>query len=308
MDIKKKYSGVIVPMVTPFNQELKVDLGANERILDSFLKTKHVSPFLLGTTGESVSIPDSQKKLIVQSTVKFINGRLPVYAGISGNCFFESVESAKLYAGIGVDAVVAHLPFYYPLNNDQMLQYFTKLADIVPVPLMLYNIPVTTKQSIPLEVIEKLSYHPNIVGIKDSERGIERLDQSLALWKKRTDFVHVMGAAVQSAHALLNGSDGIVPSTGNLTPELYSRMYEAALAGNSQQVEELQQRTNVISEVYQKDRLLSQSIPALKVMMSEFGLCKPYAMPPMQTASDAEMAIIRAQMRAIGLQADAAIC
>jgi 4-hydroxy-tetrahydrodipicolinate synthase len=182
-----------------------------------------------------------------------------------------------------------------------MLSYLEELANNVPVPLILYNIPITTKQSIPLEVIEKLSYHPNIAGIKDSERGIERLEESLTLWKNRKDFVHLMGAAVQSAHALLNGSDGIVPSTGNITPTLYSEMYHAALAGNTAKVEELQLKTNIVSEIYQKDRLLSQSIPALKAMMAIKGICQPYAMPPMQTVSTREMDSIRKQMDEIGI-------
>ncbi|MDP4208614.1 MAG: dihydrodipicolinate synthase family protein [Bacteroidota bacterium] len=283
----KKYSGVIVPMITPFNQDLTVDLKANERILDSFIKA-NVFPFLAGTTGESVSISDSQKALLIKSAVDHVNHRTLVYVGIAGNCLHDSIDNAKLYADMGADVLVAHLPFYYPINSDQMIRYFEQLAENCPCPLILYNIPVTTKQSIPVDVIEKLSYHPNIVGIKDSERGIERLDQSLALWKDRKDFVHLMGAAVQSAYALLNGSDGIVPSTGNITPKLYNDLYEAALRGDSQKAEELQELTNKISEVYQKNKILSQSIPALKVMMSVYGICDPYVMPPMYRLGDQE--------------------
>jgi 4-hydroxy-tetrahydrodipicolinate synthase len=296
MDIKKKYCGVIVPMVTPFTKELKVDLQASERILSSFLKA-NVSPFLAGTTGESVSITDAEKLSLIKSAVNFVNHRTIVYAGISGNCLQESIENAKRYAGVGADVVVAHLPFYYPLSNSQMLRYFEELADSVPCPLILYNIPATTKQSIPLEVIEKLSYHPNISGIKDSERGIERLDKSLELWRNRTDFVHLMGAAVQSAYALLNGSDGIIPSTGNITPKLYQEMYTAAIVKDSDKVNELQDLTNKISEIYQKDRNLSQSIPALKVMMSVYGLCEPYVLPPMYTLEADEQEFVKDQTR-----------
>jgi 4-hydroxy-tetrahydrodipicolinate synthase len=126
---------------------------------------------------------------------------------------------------------------------------------------------------------------------------MERLDKSLELWKERTDFVHLMGAAVQSAYALLHGSDGIIPSTGNLTPELYRAMYLASLAGDSQKVDELQEKTNKISEIYQKDRILSESIPALKVMMSVYGLCESYAMPPMYTLESEQQNLIKKQTK-----------
>lgn len=294
MDIKKTYCGVIVPMITPFTEELKVDLQAVERILDTFLKA-NVSPFLVGTTGESVSIQDSEKLRLIETAVKFINHKTIVYAGISSNCLQESIDNAKTYAGFGVDAVVAHLPFYYPMADDLMLRYFEELANNVPCPLILYNIPITTRQSIPLEVIEKLSHHPNIAGIKDSEKGLERLDKSLELWRNRNDFVHLMGAAVQSAYALLNGSDGIIPSTGNITPKLYRQMYLAAIDKDAVKVNELQELTNKISEIYQKDRSLSRSIPALKVMMSVYGLCEPYALPPMYTMEPEEQKIVKDQ-------------
>jgi len=276
----KKYKGVIVPLITPFDKNLLIDLSAIERMLDLLIKAD-ISPFVLGTTGESVSISESQKTLLVKSVIRNVKGRVKTYAGISGNCLEESIENAKLYTGLGVDAVVAHLPFYYPLSSSQMLKYYEELANNIPSPLILYNNPITTKQSVPLEVIDELSYHINIVGVKDSERGMERLDQSIKLWSDRSDFSHFVGWAAQSAYALQKGSDGIVPSTGNLTPKLYGDLYKAVLSGEFEKANELQEKTNKISEIYQKDRNLSQSIPALKIMMSAFGLCQPFVLPPM---------------------------
>jgi len=203
--VQKKYSGVIIPMVTPFNGKYEIDTNAVSKIIQSFVEAG-VAPFLLGTTGESVSVSEQQKVLLVQTAVKELNSKTLIYAGISGNCLHESIDQAKKFADAGVDAVVAHLPFYYPIDADQMLRYYEQLANTVACPLILYNNPITTKHSIPVEVIEKMSYHSNVFGIKDSERGMERLDQSLKLWSKREDFVHLTGWAAQSAYALLNGS------------------------------------------------------------------------------------------------------
>ncbi|MBN1184873.1 MAG: dihydrodipicolinate synthase family protein [Bacteroidales bacterium] len=276
----KKYRGVIVPMVTPLNNQFNIDEEAVERIVDSFVEAG-VSPFLLGTTGESVSVSFTQKKNLVRKTVVHSNKRSIVYAGISGNCLEDTIEEGKAYADMGVDALVAHLPFYYPLSPDQMLRYYEQIADNVPAPLFLYNNPITTKFSIPLEVVEKLSYHSNIVGLKDSERGLERLDTSISLWADREDFSHLLGWAAQSAYALQKGSDGIVPSTGNISPKLYRDLYDAAIRGDALKALALQEITNQISEIYQLNRNISQSIPALKVMMHVKGLCKPCVLPPM---------------------------
>lgn len=288
----KKYKGVIIPMVTPLTKGLEIDENAVIKLCASFIDS-NCAPFLLGTTGESVSIPEQKKRELVKFTVNAVNNKQKVYAGISGNCLEESIDSAKAFADLGVDAVVAHLPFYYPIGEKDMLMYFEEIANNVPCPLFLYNNPITTKYSIPIEVIEKLSYHSNIVGFKDSERGIERLDQALELWKNRDDFSYLLGWAAQSAYSLLNGADGIVPSTGNIIPEVYYKLYEKAISGIKDEAYELQEYTNKVSEIYQKDRNIRESIPALKVMLSVFNLSEPFVMPPMYVTEQKEQEIIK---------------
>lgn len=274
------YNGVIVPMITPLREDLSIDKGSVEKILSSFLQVG-VSPFLLGTTGESTSLSFQQKEALVRKTVEYIKGRLPVYAGISGNCLEESTTQAILFDQIGVDAVVAHPPFYYPMSESQMEKYFLTLADAVPCPLILYNNPMAMKNSIPVELADKLSRHENIVGLKDSERDVNRLDQSIGLWKDRDDFAFLVGWAAQSVYALQKGAHGIVPSTANLTPKLYRDLFDLATRNKAREAETLQQVTNRLSEIYQKNKNLSQSIPSLKKLMSVYGLCQPYVMPPM---------------------------
>jgi 4-hydroxy-tetrahydrodipicolinate synthase len=276
----KKYGGVIVPMVTPINADLSIDGASVASIMKTFT-LNDVSVFILGTTGESVSVPDKQKTELVKLTIKERKNNTKVYAGISGNCLEESIESAKIYASLGVDAVVAHLPFYYPVSADSMLRYFEAVANKIDCNLILYNNPITVKWSIPLEVIDKLSHHENIAGVKDSERGMERLTKSLELWSNRNDFSFLLGWAAQSAFAAGNGCDGIVPSTGNLIPDIYNKLFRAASENRISEAERLQKITDEVSEIYQKDRTISESIPALKVLMSEYGLCKTYVFPPL---------------------------
>jgi dihydrodipicolinate synthase/N-acetylneuraminate lyase len=220
-----------------------------------------------------------------------------LYAGISSNVVDESVEFARYCADQGVDAVVATVPFYYTLTESQMKKYFDTLASAIPLPLIIYNIPATTHISIPLSLIEELSHHPNIVATKDSERSVERLKQSLSLWKNREDFAHFTGWASMSAEALINGSDGLVPSTGNLFPEIYSAMLKSVEEGNSGRLYELQKFSDLYGNLYQEGRTLGESLSALKVLMNEKGLCGKTMMPPLQQLTAEEENVLVQTLR-----------
>jgi dihydrodipicolinate synthase/N-acetylneuraminate lyase len=287
MDNNKKYKGIIVPAVTPFTTSFKLDEAAVEKIFSNFYR-HDISPFILGTTGESASLSAEVKAAYLKAAAKNKKPGSVLYAGISSNVFEESVEIAKLCADNAVDAVAATLPSYYALNEVQMKKYFEDLADAVPLPLIIYNIPATTHMSIPLTVIDELSMHPNIVAVKDSERSEERLMKSLELWKGRGDFGHFLGWAAKSAIALVGGSDGLIPSTGNVVPEIYSNMWNAFNENNYKEVYAMQLLSDKYGNLYQADKTLGESLWALKVLMQEKGLCEAVVMPPLQAMNAAE--------------------
>ena len=177
--------------------------------------------------------------------------------------------------------LVATMPSYYAAGPDELLRYFEALADGLPCPLIIYNIPSTTHLSIPLEVADRLSAHPNIAGFKDSERGTERITAATALWKDRADFSYLLGWALMSKVALEQGADGMVPSSGNLAPLVYRGIYEAVQAGNTAAAALAQQKADRISEMYQQNRTLSGSLSAFKAILSAYGLCGPDVLPPL---------------------------
>ncbi len=292
MSKEKQYKGIIVPAITPLTSAFKLDESAVEKIFTRFYQFD-ISPFILGTTGESASLPDTVKKDYVTAAAKNKKPGSILYAGISSNVVDESINFAKFCSENSVDAVAATLPSYYALNEGQMKSYFESLANAIPLPLVIYNIPATTHMSIPLSVIDELSHHPNIIATKDSERSDERLNQSLALWKHRKDFGHFLGWAAKSADALIGGSRGLIPSTGNLFPEVYSIMYDAVNEGNRDKAYEMQSMSDLYGNLYQSGRTLGESLWALKVLMKELRLCENVVMPPLQPqAKEEEMKLI----------------
>ena len=103
-------------------------------------------------------------------------------------------------------------------------------------------------------------------------------------------------------NGLLKGSAGLVPSTGNLIPKMYQDMVDAAQAEDFQKLKHLQKLTDDISAVYQKNRSLNQSLPALKVMMNALNLCEPYVLPPLEMSNDDEKQLILEEMKSFNFQ------
>ena len=290
-----KYRGVVVPMVTPVTQDGRLDVEAVKRIVEFFAQAG-VSPLLMGTTGEGNSVSQADGRLLVETAVNTRNQcsrqqascSMLIYAGLTGNCFAEQVQQAEVYTALGADVIVATLPTYYALTEEQMYDYYKTLADCITGPLMLYNILATTHMSIPVDVVRRLADHPNIVGLKDSERDLERMAQCIGIATGRDDFAYFCGWAAQSAHSLELGGNGIVPSTGNYVPEMFSQLFEAAVQGDWTTANRLQDETNDIAKIFQKDRTLGQSLTALKVMMQTKGLCEPWMLMPLTRLSAAE--------------------
>jgi dihydrodipicolinate synthase/N-acetylneuraminate lyase len=284
---KKLCQGVVVPMVTPFTENGKIDIPAAERI-SSYLLENDAFPFILGTTGESLSIPHNERLPFVKSMLQAVQGEKLVYAGIGSLCVEDSVRDGRAYLDAGVGVVVAHLPSYYSLTPDQMKMYFEYLADAIRGPVMIYNITATTHMSIPIDVVKHLSEHPDIIGIKDSERDPDRLESLIKYCAPREDFSHLIGWGAKSQYALSLGSDGLVPSTGNIVPGLFTQLYNAVHDNNMKIAEELQKLTDRIADIYQKSKTLGESLAALKVMMQLKGLCDPHMLLPLTGLSDEE--------------------
>lgn len=278
--MQKRFSGVVVPMITPLNKDFTVDVVAVERIVTLFAENG-IHPLVLGTTGESSSIGELESFRLVEAAVKTKAKNQCIYVGLVGNQIDDLIHRGNLYISSGADCVVATLPSYYGLTSNQMTLFYKTLADEIYGPLMMYNIKATTQMSIPLEVVTELSSHPNIWGLKDSERDVERMELLIKTYKSNPDFSYFCGWGAQSAGSLKLGADGIVPSTGNYVPEMYKNLYEAAINQDWEVCDTWQNETDIVAQQYQKDKTLGESLAVLKALMYKKKLCNKTMMPPL---------------------------
>ena len=278
----KRYAGVVPPMLTPFTPGGAIDEPAVGRIVERLLSGGVSGIFPLGTTGESASIANADKRKLVAATVKAVNGRAMNYAGISGNCFSESVELAKAFADDGVDAVVAHCPSYFGLTDADLDAYFHRLADALPLPLVLYNIPVTTHHNLPLDVVGKLIRHEKVVAIKDSSGDRDHLRALLELTGGRGGFPVLLGNSSCYASALRHGAVGLVPGGAHLVAKEYVAMLDAAMRQDWPEVDRLQAVTDAATSAFTQGRTIGEGLARLKALLEKQGICGRTMLPPLR--------------------------
>ncbi len=296
----REHRGVIVPMVTPVTAEGMLDEAAAGRILDYLAAGGVHGVFLFGTTGEGPNIPKAVRDRLVRLALERVDGRLLVYAGISSDSLPESVAAGNDYLRLGVDAVVAHVPGHFEKNPQAALSFYADLAHQLEGGLILYNMPLTTNVSLPIELCKTTACRPRVIGIKDSENDLERMVELLRELGGKQDFSVFIGTGPLMAKGLLLGAEGIVPSVGNLAPALCRKMYDSAVGGNAVEAEKLHLEIMGIAAIYQEGRKLEESLAALKAAMSWLGLCRAYTLPPLQPLSQFESLLLRDKLAAMG--------
>jgi 4-hydroxy-tetrahydrodipicolinate synthase len=300
MKTSQKYHGAVVPMVTPFTPTGALDTAALDRLVDTLLAGGVEGIFVLGTTGEGAFVPPQFRRELVERTVRRANKRTKIFAGL-GDIRNADVSEANDFFRAGADAVVAHPPIAEKLPPEQLLSWYEKLLARLEGPLLLYNMPMTTGVSIPLEAVEKLLGHPKLAGLKDSENNPKRLEETMKRFGGKKDFAIFVGVGALMELGLKLGADGIVPSVGNLIPDVCQQLCVAAQRSDWSVAEGLSARMSAVAALYQKGRNLNESLAALKAAVSCRGLCAPDVLPPLKSLPPVEVDKIRGQMHELHL-------
>ena len=295
-----KYRGAVVPMVTPFTAQGTLDTPALDRLVDALLGGGVEGIFVLGTTGEGAHVPRPLRRQLVAQTVQRVQRRAQIFAGL-GDIGGADVSEANEFFHAGADAVVAHPPIAEKIPAAGLQAWYESLLARLEGPLLLYNMPSTTGLSIPLDAVEKLLGHARLAGIKDSENNPQRHEELLRRFGGKQNFSVFVGVGALMEKGLKLGADGIVPSVGNLIPEVCRELCAAAQKADWNTAEQLSARMNSVAALYQNGRNLNESLAALKAAMHCRGLCAPQVLPPLRNVSATELEKIRRHMTELQL-------
>ena len=176
--MEKILTGIVPPMITPLLDCDTLDREGTVRLVEHLLSAGVHGLFLLGTTGEGPSLSYKVRYEFVELVCKQNAGRVPVIVAITDTSFAESIRLANHAKECGANYLVAAPPYYFPGNQTELVNYYKALADNLPLPLFLYNMPSKVHVFLNVTSVLELSKHPNIVGVKDSSGSASRNKQS----------------------------------------------------------------------------------------------------------------------------------
>lgn len=287
----KKIKGIIPPMVTPLLDNGTIDVEGAKRIADHMIEGGVSAIFLLGTTGESQSIAMHLRFEFVELMCRHIAGRVPVLVAVTETSMEDSLKMAEHARECGAAAVVSAPPYYFPANQEELVDWYTCLADNCPLPVFLYNMPSKVKVFLEVPTVVELSKHPNIIGIKDSSGRLDYFKELISIFKG-TDFATYMGPEEMTAEVVRLGCDGGVNGGANLFPKLFVESYKAAASGDIERSDYLQDRIMYLSEKLYKLCPGSDAsfLRGLKCALSINGLCSPYVALPYRALDGEKLA------------------
>ncbi len=288
-----RYQGIVTPILSPVDEHGRLDEPHLRALTNHLLDGGVHGIFVNSTTGEGLCLIDEDKNRALECVIDQVRGRVPVYAGVSDTSVVRALDQIRIAEQLGADVLVAHPPFYFPPNDQsELYHYFAALAQAASKPLMLYNIPFTTKAFINLDTVQRLMQVENIIGIKDSSVDWVYLMNLICLKKSRPDWSIFIGKTHMWAAGILSGADGGLDGISNLIPAHCVRLYEAIVA-KSPECYALQAEINEIFRVYECKSFLG----GIKAAVSLLGLCRPDPIAPILPADEAEKEKIKALLQ-----------
>ncbi len=225
--------GAITAMVTPFHDDGSVNLDALDGLIERQISEGIDGLLVLGTTGESATMTHEEDASVVKRTVKTVNGRVPVIVGSGSNSTATQKEMSLRYQDMGADALLLIAPYYNKSNPEGMYRHFLAAADAVNIPCILYNVPGRTGCEIPVSVVEQLSQHPNIAGIKEASGNMSYAMKIARL--VGPDFALYSGNDDITIPILSAGGSGVISVFSNLCPRVCHEIISDWFAGNHQE-------------------------------------------------------------------------
>ena len=223
------FSGSLVAIVTPMKIDGEIDYESFKKLVEWHLHNNTDGLVVLGTTGESPTITPDERTKIIRQVVDQINGKMPVIVGTGTYSTNYSIELTRQAMKLGADAVLLVTPYYNKPTQEGLFQHFKSIAETVPIPQILYNVPSRTISDLLPETILRLVKFPNIVGVKEASGDVKRVAQLLQT-KRRLDLLS--GDDNTATDFMLAGGKGVISVIANIVPKRSHLWCAAAVSGN----------------------------------------------------------------------------
>ena len=295
--MSNRFAGIYTPIVTPFTANGELDEKGLVDNVEHYLKSPLTGLVVLGSNGEAPQLDDDEADRAIAAVRARVPSGRPLLAGTGRESTRETIAASRRAAKIGVDAVMARTPsFYKPqMTSDAFVQHYVEVADASPVPVLLYNVTMYTGVNLLPDAVERLSQHPNIVGLKDSGNDMLQLSDYLA--RARPGFTVLAGAAPTLFSAATLGVHGAVLALAGIVPDMCVKLFELARAGQIAEAQTLQRRlmplARSIGPIY--------GAPGLKAALDLLGLAGGVPRPPLRSVAPAVVEALRAQLIALGV-------
>ncbi|MBZ6076678.1 dihydrodipicolinate synthase family protein [Microvirga puerhi] len=300
------FHGVVPPVVTPLTETFEVDYESYSRVLEHLIAGGVHGLFVLGSTSEVIFHDEATRRRILEHTVKVVNGRLPVLAGVIDPTTDRVIGHAKTAQSIGVDAVVVTAPFYTRTSQPEVIDHFRYVREALDVPVIAYDIPVCVHTKLERKTTVALAQEGTIAGLKDSSGDDGNFRYCLLDLGDRRDFFLMTGSEIVVDNALQMGAHGVVPGLANVDPAGYVRLWNHARAGDWVAARKEQERLCRLFEMVwvslPRTSAGSAGVGAFKTAMRRLGVIASNTMArPQRTLNADEAATIETIVRSVGL-------
>jgi 4-hydroxy-2-oxoglutarate aldolase len=293
----QRFAGIYTPVVTPFNANGDLDERALGSNIDRYIASPLTGIVVLGSNGEAAQLEEDEADRAISVARSRVPAGRPLLVGTGRESTRATIAACKRAASRGADAVMARTPsFYKPqMTSDAFIRHYTEVADASPVPVLLYNVTMYTGVNLLPDAVEKLSEHPNIVGLKDS--GNDMLQIADYLSRAKPHFTVLAGAAPTLFTSAALGVHGAVLALAGLVPELCVQLFDHVKAGRVEDARALQRRLMPVARSIGP----IHGVPGLKAALDLVGLSGGIPRPPLRPVTPAVVDTLRAQLSALGV-------
>ncbi len=289
------FHGSMVALVTPMHPDGALDWEALERLIEFHVQEGTDALVVVGTTGESATLDAAEHCRVIREAVRLARGRLPVIAGTGSNCTREAIELTRCAMEAGADACLLVTPYYVKPTQEGLYLHYRAVAEAVPVPQILYNVPGRTACDLLPETVERLAALPNVVGIKEATGDLDRGREILERCGERLDLYSGDDATALELMAL--GAKGVISVTANVAPRAMRELCAAAREGRLEEARALDAR---LAGLHRDLFLESNPIP-VKWAVHRMGLIAEGIRLPLTPLSEAHRPRLEASMRQAGV-------